>query len=174
MQGLACVMHLELESLISFKKTYFEPRCVLITTLDRKVQNDRLTNEGLNEIECEIARARSDWYEEYNNQHPGFFDAVILTGNLIKTKTLYIIRYKNFIDNCLFVFFLLDEFNNGFITLKNLVLNYLGVGTMENSLTINNIEADSKNSSMHTNFTKSMDRKFPRPDATDLQRTGEA
>jgi hypothetical protein len=79
-QGLACVTQMELESLLSFKQTYFEPRCVLIITLDRAVQIQRLLSQGCTENECEIAVNRTEWYAEYNRDHPGFFDAVIVTG----------------------------------------------------------------------------------------------
>ena len=71
---------MELESLLSFKQTYFEPRCVLIITLDRAVQIQRLLSQGCTENECEIAVNRTEWYAEYNRDHPGFFDAVIVTG----------------------------------------------------------------------------------------------
>lgn len=71
---------MELESLLSFKQTYFEPRCVLIITLDRTVQIQRLLAQNCTESECEIAVNRTEWYAEYNRDHPGFFDAVIVTG----------------------------------------------------------------------------------------------
>ncbi len=79
-QGLACVVQMELESLLSFKQTYFGPRCVLIITLDKLVQAQRLVNQNCTDSECEIAISRSEWYAEYNRDHPGFFDAVIITG----------------------------------------------------------------------------------------------
>ena len=79
-EGLACVTQMELEALFSFKQTYFEPRCVLLITLDPNVQYNRLIHQELSEIECENALARTEWYAEYNREHPGFFDAVILTG----------------------------------------------------------------------------------------------
>lgn len=82
-QGLACVTQMELESLISFKKNYFEPRCVLVTTLEKNVQSERLKGQGLSEFEREVAKARAEWYEDYNNKHPGFFDAVIITGKRV-------------------------------------------------------------------------------------------
>jgi guanylate kinase len=79
-QGLACVTRMELESLLSFKQYYFEPRCVLILTLDEQIQLERLLNDGCRENECELALNRTNWYKEYNQTHPGFFDAVIITG----------------------------------------------------------------------------------------------
>ena len=82
-QGLACVTQMELESLLSFKQYYFEPRCVLIVTLDKGVQYQRLLASGCKERECDLAIARSEWYGEYNQIHPGFFDAVIITGKVI-------------------------------------------------------------------------------------------
>ena len=44
----------------------------------------RLINQGCNENECEIAINRAEWYAEYNRDHPGFFDAVIITGKNYK------------------------------------------------------------------------------------------
>lgn len=51
-----------------------------MSTLDRTIQCERLKDQGFSEFECEVAKARAEWYEEYNNKHPGFFDAVIITG----------------------------------------------------------------------------------------------
>ncbi len=102
-QGLACVIQMELESLLSFKQTYFEPRCVLILTMDKLVQAQRLVNQNCSDNECEIAISRTEWYAEYNRDHPGFFDAVIIT----------------------------DDINEGYENLRNLVLNYLGVANQE-------------------------------------------
>ncbi|CAF0994429.1 unnamed protein product [Brachionus calyciflorus] len=98
-QGLACVINMELESLLSFKQTYFEPRCVLILTLDKKIQKKRLLDSNKSESECEVAMNRTEMYAEYNRQHPGFFDAVIES----------------------------DDAEKGYENLKKLVLNYLGV-----------------------------------------------
>lgn len=134
---------MELESLISFKKTYFEPRCVLATTLDRNIQFERLKSQGLSEFECEVAKARAEWYQDYNNKHPGFFDAVIITDNL----------------------------SQGFGTLKNLVLNYLGLSSVDQIYNpIATGDSESKNSSMNTNYTKSQEkRQLP----SEMHKTGE-
>lgn len=43
----------------------------------------RLINDEFTDEECETAMNRAEWYAEYNREHPGFFDAVIVTG-LIK------------------------------------------------------------------------------------------
>ncbi len=85
---------MELESLLSFKQTYFEPRCVLVITLDRAVQIQRLLAQNCNENECEIAVNRTEWYAEYNRDHPGFFDAVIVTGKIIN-KNYNLKKLKN-------------------------------------------------------------------------------
>ena len=34
-EGLACVVHMELEGVLTLKNTYFEPRYVLVMPLDR-------------------------------------------------------------------------------------------------------------------------------------------
>lgn len=47
------------------------------------MQIQRLINQGCNETECEIAVSRTEWYADYNREHPGFFDAVIVTGNFL-------------------------------------------------------------------------------------------
>ena len=106
-------------------------------------------------------------YEEHNRDHPGFFDAVIITGIFRTTVNSKISVIKFYIFLCVFK----DNLNQGFITLKNLVLNYLGLSSIEqiyNSM-LQNGESDSKNSSMHTNYTKSIDKKYH---PSDLHKTG--
>ena len=102
-QGLACVIQMELESLLSFKQTYFEPRCVLVITLDKERHRERLAQLGCSEKEREMALGRAEWYAEYNREHPGFFDTVIVT----------------------------DDIEQGYQNLKGLILNYLGVEAAE-------------------------------------------
>lgn len=48
--------------------------------LDKKEQMKRLIDAHCTENEWEVASNRTEWYAEYNRQHPGFFDAVIITG----------------------------------------------------------------------------------------------
>lgn len=96
-------MNMELESLLSFKQTYFEPRCVLILTIDKKIQMKRLFEQNCSESESEVAINRTEMYANYNQEHPGFFDAVISSNDL----------------------------DSGYENLKNLVLNYLGVSNLE-------------------------------------------
>ena len=80
-QGLACIMTMELEALLSFKQTYFEPRCVLVLTLDNKsrasfddgrlLQPAELTNDTYTRLTDKVFRAVAhvsarypdyDWY----------------------------------------------------------------------------------------------------------------
>lgn len=68
-------MNMELESLLSFKQTYFEPRCVLILTMEKKIQLKRLVDLNCSESESEVALNRTEMYANYNQEHPGFFDA---------------------------------------------------------------------------------------------------
>ena len=102
---------------MSFKQTYYEPRCVLLITLDKKAQIQRLINDDCTDDECEIAVKRVEWYAEYNRQHPGFFDAVIVTGIVIKLQILFFMN-KNYFE---------DDLNTGYENLRNLVMTYLGL-----------------------------------------------
>jgi hypothetical protein len=87
-----------------------------LITLDKKSQVQRLINDDCTDDECEIALNRVEWYSEYNKQHPGFFDAVIVTGN-----SLSLWFSTNFILKCL------DDLNEGYENLRSLVMTYLGL-----------------------------------------------
>lgn len=138
-------MNMELESLLSFKQTYFEPRCVLVLTLDKNIQNERLVNQGSNETECQVGVNRTDWYAEFNRNHPGFFDAVISTDNI----------------------------NEGYENLRNLVLNYLGVANQDQKDSMNqqNLQIQRQLSMLQSSRLKTNDD-FKRDDNLDLPRTG--
>lgn len=137
---------MELESLLSFKQTYFEPRCVLILTLDKKVQNQRLVSQGSNEAECEVAMNRTEWYADYNRDHPGFFDAVISS----------------------------DDLEEGYENLKNLVLNYLGVSNQDQNDSLNqqNLQIQRQLSMLQSSRGKTSEDLKRIEDQIDLQRTG--
>jgi hypothetical protein len=126
-EGLACVTQMELEGLLAFKKTYFEPRCVLVLTLDKNVQTQRLKNIGCEANEIELAINRTDVYAEYNRDHPGFFDAVIITGK----KSLYFFQLQSWHYNSRLNFDFSDDTNKGYENLRNLVMSYLGVSDQE-------------------------------------------
>jgi hypothetical protein len=91
------------------------------------MQIQRLINQGCNENECEIAVSRTEWYTDYNREHPGFFDAVIVTGKLVYSR----IEKRKFIQIYQILFLFQDDINEGYENLKNLVLNYLGVANQD-------------------------------------------
>jgi hypothetical protein len=78
---------------------------------------------------------------------------------------------RAFLINIFLFYIYIDNLNQGFITLKNLVLNYLGLSSIDQiySSILQNGDAESKNSSLQTNLTKSVDKKFQ---PSELQRTG--
>ncbi|CAF5174568.1 unnamed protein product, partial [Rotaria magnacalcarata] len=78
-EGLACVIQIELEGLLSIKQSHFEPRCVLLLPMDQQIHKRRLQLQGYEEGEIAMALNRVELYAEYNRTHPGFFDAFILT-----------------------------------------------------------------------------------------------
>ncbi len=97
-QGLACVIQTELEGLVSFRQTYFEPRCVMLITLDKITQIERLNNDDCTEEECEVALNRTEKYAQYNRNHPGLFDAVIVTSENTKTfKNRHVCSYRTIV-----------------------------------------------------------------------------
>lgn len=82
-EGLACVVHMELEGVLTLKNTYFEPRYVLIMPLSRDAHEKRLRDRGIyTEAQMEYTMKRSDMYQEYNQDHPGFFDMMINSDDI--------------------------------------------------------------------------------------------
>ncbi|XP_033744954.1 leucine-rich repeat and guanylate kinase domain-containing protein-like [Pecten maximus] len=77
-EGLACVVHMELEGVLTIKNTYFEPRYVLIMPLGRDCHEKRLREKAAyTESQIEYTLSRGDLYAGYNQEHPGFFDMMI-------------------------------------------------------------------------------------------------
>ncbi|XP_041833005.1 LOW QUALITY PROTEIN: leucine-rich repeat and guanylate kinase domain-containing protein [Melanotaenia boesemani] len=77
-EGLLCCLHMELESVFSLKKSYFEPRYILL--IPTKVENyiDHLRSCGLSTpAQIDVALSRAELYANTNRKHPGFFDNVI-------------------------------------------------------------------------------------------------
>jgi hypothetical protein len=155
-QGLACVIQTELEGLLSFKQTYFEPRCVMLITLDKKSQIERLQNDEYNADECEIAVSRTEQYAEYNRNHPGLFDAVIVTGKSETFfKTITGLEVKGF--DCE------DDLAEGYESLRNLVMTYLGLSQSQ----IKNDSRVQKNSEDAQRFEDTFSKDL------ELQRSGQ-
>lgn len=76
-EGLACVVHMELEGVLSLKMTYHEPRYVLTMPLNKFAQESHLREKGVyNETQINSALRRAARYVQVNQQHPGFFDMV--------------------------------------------------------------------------------------------------
>ncbi|CAF1030136.1 unnamed protein product [Rotaria sp. Silwood1] len=98
-EGLACVVQIELEGLLSIKQSHFEPRCVLLLPMDQQIHRRRLQLQGFEEGEITMALNRVELYAEYNRTHPGFFDAFISTNSL----------------------------EDGYEQLRDLVISYLGL-----------------------------------------------
>lgn len=102
-EGLACVVHMELEGVLTLKNTYFEPRYVLIIPLDKEAHERRLRDRGnFNEEQIGHTLKRADMYSKYNQDHPGFFDMMISSEDIAEA-------YRK---------------------LRRLVMDYLGISTM--------------------------------------------
>ncbi|KAK7102788.1 leucine-rich repeat and guanylate kinase domain-containing protein-like [Littorina saxatilis] len=82
-EGLACVVHMELEGVLTLKNTYFEPRYVLVMPLDQEAHEQRLRDRGWY-LEDQIERTlkKDDVYCKYNQDHPGFFDMMINSDDI--------------------------------------------------------------------------------------------
>ncbi|XP_052090305.1 leucine-rich repeat and guanylate kinase domain-containing protein-like [Mytilus californianus] len=82
-EGLACVVHMELEGVLTLKNTYFEPRYVLIMPLSKDSHEKRLRDRGIyTDAQMDYTLKRSDMYLEYNQEHPGFFDMMINSDDI--------------------------------------------------------------------------------------------
>ncbi|XP_013413675.1 leucine-rich repeat and guanylate kinase domain-containing protein [Lingula anatina] len=99
-EGLACVVHMELEGVLTLKNTYLEPRYVLVLPLKREVHERRMRDmELFTENQIEATLARTQVYIDYNQEHPGFFDMVIPS----------------------------DDISEAYKKLRRLVMDYLGI-----------------------------------------------
>ncbi|CAL1526962.1 unnamed protein product [Lymnaea stagnalis] len=82
-EGLASVVHMELEGVLTLKKTYFEPRYVLVLPLNPEIHERRLHKRGFyTEDQINKSLKRVDVYVKQNQEHPGFFDMMICTDDL--------------------------------------------------------------------------------------------
>ena len=76
-----------LQGVLTLKNTYFEPRYVLVMPLDKEAHEHRLRDRGLySEEQIEHTLKRADIYCKYNQDHPGFFDMMISSGELFTAK----------------------------------------------------------------------------------------
>ena len=103
--GTACITHMELEGMLCLRRIpSLRPRYVLTVPLSSDPHESRLRTRGVySEDEIKEAMARRHLYIDYNNKHPGGFDAVVGTDNL----------------------------EEAYEQLKKLVLDYLGRGQQQ-------------------------------------------
>ncbi|XP_063074090.1 leucine-rich repeat and guanylate kinase domain-containing protein isoform X2 [Engraulis encrasicolus] len=77
-EGLACVVHMELEGVFSLKSSHFEPRYVLLIPTSVETYSWSLKARGLyTQEQVERALARIHTYSAVHRDKPGFFDNVI-------------------------------------------------------------------------------------------------
>ncbi|XP_005112686.1 leucine-rich repeat and guanylate kinase domain-containing protein [Aplysia californica] len=101
-EGLACVVHMELEGVLTLKNTYFEPRYVLVMPLNAEDHERRLRERGIyTEDQIQKTLKRSDMYVKQNQDHPGFFDMMICS----------------------------DDITEAYKQMRRLVMDYLGIST---------------------------------------------
>ncbi|KAK6179847.1 hypothetical protein SNE40_012111 [Patella caerulea] len=105
-EGQACVVHMELEGVLTLKNTHFEPRYVLMVPMNKEAHEKRLRDRGIypeNQILDTVKTG--DVYSNYNQNHPGFFDMMINSENI----------------------------QEAYIRLRQLVMNYLGISSLSPS-----------------------------------------
>jgi len=108
-EGLACVLHMELEGVMVFKNTHFEPRYILILPETSKIHKDRMISRGFySESHINQALERVSLYEEMNREHPGYFDMAIC----------------------------FDDFDDCYKRLKKIVMEYLGLSPASSTASI--------------------------------------
>ncbi|XP_025108010.1 leucine-rich repeat and guanylate kinase domain-containing protein-like [Pomacea canaliculata] len=121
-EGLACVIHMELEGVLTLKNTYFEPRYVLIIPLEKEAYERRLQQCGLyTESQIEHILRRADLYCKYNQDHPGFFDMMISS----------------------------EDIAEAYHKLRRLVMDYLGISSLSPVAQANNMNEAGKSETQH-------------------------
>jgi len=106
-EGLACVVHMEINGVRTLKNTYFEPRYVLVTPVKDSEHRARMQSRGYYsdaQIKQVIGK-QNDMYKEVDQVHPGFFDMVINS----------------------------DKLTDAYDRLRQLVMDYLGTTDMVSS-----------------------------------------
>lgn len=83
-EGLACVVHMEINGIRTLRNTYFEPRYVLIIPISTETHRERMVERGVySHPQMEyILKHQCAVYREINQEHPGFFDMVINNNKL--------------------------------------------------------------------------------------------
>ena len=89
-----------LQGVLTLKNTHFEPRYVLIMPLERPAHERRLRErEMFSEAQIEATLDRAEMYAEYNRQHPGFFDMMINSGELMQDKFMIMALQYNYVNS---------------------------------------------------------------------------
>ena len=82
-EGLACVVHMELEGVLTLKNTYFEPRYVLVMPLNSEDHERRLRERAIyTEEQIQKTLKKAELYVKQNQDHPGFFDMMICSDDI--------------------------------------------------------------------------------------------
>lgn len=83
-----------LQGVLGLKKSYFEPRYVLLLPTQLERYTSRLRSRGFySEAQIEAAVARVDLYASANQQQPDFFDSVITCGAILHFTAAYCEEY---------------------------------------------------------------------------------
>lgn len=97
------IVYLCLQGVFSLKKSYFEPRYILLFPSKVEKYRDRLKSRGLYTPEqIEMAVSRTELYAKTNRQRPGFFDNVIPCGTAKKHFVTEVFYYAS---KCSFMLF---------------------------------------------------------------------
>lgn len=78
------------QGVLSLKKSYFEPRYILLIPTQVGSYIRRLNSRGLyTPAQIKVAVSRIELYARTNRQHPGFFDNVIPVGMSRRISLVY-------------------------------------------------------------------------------------
>ena len=144
-EGLACVVHMEINGIRTLKNTYFEPRYVLIIPTSAEVHKSRMVERGVyTQQQMEhIIQHQNALYKQVNQEHPGFFDMVINNNKLAEA----------------------------YDRLRQLVMDYLGTSDLAASDTavpeelprLSTTENKEETSTHHTTASATLRRTWSRP-----------
>ncbi|XP_061663318.1 leucine-rich repeat and guanylate kinase domain-containing protein isoform X2 [Syngnathoides biaculeatus] len=77
-EGLACCVQMELEGVLSLKKSIFEPRYILfLPTIVDNYKAVLRSRDRYTDAQIEAAVSRMELYADFNREQPSFFDNVI-------------------------------------------------------------------------------------------------
>merc|ERR1719191_1428436 len=94
-KNMACILTMEIEGIMSLKRTHFKPRCILVIPDSMEAYRDRLSNSNrYTEAKINESARRVGLYTEINQQHPGYFDATIVSDSPEETLS----QLKNIIE----------------------------------------------------------------------------